>query len=427
MSCKREIKTFEGTKGTIRERCVGLVEKLPFPDKNDENWKHTDLKNYLNVEECLEKESFSPLNFKDLVYNEKGKYSEGEDSIRIIIGEDGETEVIGNNESVEIKPIDAISSGTIEWALDNNLVRYSPDALLRAFYAVGIYIKVVKSKIPVKNKPLKIEIVNRFAGVDVKVNRSIFVWLLVEIEAGTRVILSEGTDGVNRNAHLFSETDIFLHESASVDYVNYSDGDFEFHRHKKAVLLENGSRLNLYSFAGRNGVFRGETEVFLNSSGVEVLMREAFVSPRGSRKDFVTLQHHRKGFSRSNLLLIGAIGEGSGGDFTGTIRVDREAQKTDAYQRSKMMLLSRGAHAGSVPRLEILADDVKCSHGASIGEVDEDTLFYLMSRGLDRKKAVVMALEGFFGDFVDKLPEIPLKSRIESAIQRDLKELVGFE
>ncbi len=426
----------ETSHSAVRERCITLVDKLPFPSGDDENWKHTDLCRYLNTEGYLGgKGSVISGYATEVLYRGSDEERDrekadtdslGEKFVKILIRENGDVEVVGERQRVDVKSLDSVDIEEINWALGERIVRYSPDALLRSFYGVGIYVKIKSN--PAGEGVLKVDVTNKFRGGD----RESFVWLVCEVESGSRVILGESVEWEGREGNLFSETDIFLHEGTSLDYINYSYINYKgykgrevgFSRHRKVVIMEDNSRLNLSSFAGGKAYFRGETEILIDGRNSEALMREAFISPPGSRRDIVTLQYHQLGFSRSNLLVSGAIGDNSRGDFTGTIRVNRNAQRTDAYQRSRMMLLSETAHAGSVPKLEILADDVKCSHGASVGEIDEDTLFYLMSRGIDKKRAKAMALEGFFGDFVDRLPDIPLKGKIENAIQRDLKELV---
>ncbi len=138
----------------------------------------------------------------------------------------------------------------------------------------------------------------------------------------------------------------------------------------------------------------------------------------------MTLQLHNRGFSGSNLRVLGAVGKSTIVDFTGTIMVAKDARKTDAYQKASMILLGNNSHAGAVPKLEILADDVKCSHGASIGEIDKNSLFYLMTRGINIKDAKVMALRGFFEVFLSKLSGFSVKDVIETQIENRLKEFV---
>ena len=102
----------------------------------------------------------------------------------------------------------------------------------------------------------------------------------------------------------------------------------------------------------------------------------------------------------------------SRGDFDGLILVDRDAQQTEAYQTNRNLLLSDDAIAGSIPRLEIYADDVKCSHGSTTGSLDDDQLFYLRSRGFDAAEARVMLAKAFAGEILDSFGDAELQDRV---------------
>ena len=99
------------------------------------------------------------------------------------------------------------------------------------------------------------------------------------------------------------------------------------------------------------------------------------------------------------------------------IRVEREAQKTNAYQENRNLLLSRDAHADSIPGLEILANDVRCTHGATLGQVDREQLFYLMARGLSRAEAERLIVRGFFQDVLDRIELEPVREALADALE----------
>ena len=122
----------------------------------------------------------------------------------------------------------------------------------------------------------------------------------------------------------------------------------------------------------------------------------------------------------SDLLYKGALDEGSRAAFRGIIRVHPKAQRTDAYQTNRNMLLSDEARADSLPNLEIEADDVKCSHGASVGQLDSETLFYLLSRGMTRQQAERLIVLGFLGDVMARLPLGGVIEKVTRAIERKL-------
>ena len=133
--------------------------------------------------------------------------------------------------------------------------------------------------------------------------------------------------------------------------------------------------------------------------------------------DHHTLQHHAAPHAHSDLLFKGALTDEASSVFRGMIRVDEGAQLTDAYQTNRNLLLSEGSHATALPNLEIEADDVRCSHGATIGQVEHGQLFYLMSRGLTKQQAERLLVFGFFEEVLGRLPMVGVRQRVREAIE----------
>jgi Fe-S cluster assembly protein SufD len=140
--------------------------------------------------------------------------------------------------------------------------------------------------------------------------------------------------------------------------------------------------------------------------------------------DFNTSPDHVTHDTASDLLYKGALDGSSRSVFRGIIRVHPGAQKTDAYQTNRNLLLSPKAHADSLPNLEIQADDVKCSHGASVGELDAEAKFYLMSRGLNRTQAERLVVLGFLGEVLSRLPLGGVADKVTRAIEEKLAQHV---
>ncbi len=136
--------------------------------------------------------------------------------------------------------------------------------------------------------------------------------------------------------------------------------------------------------------------------------------------DHNTSQDHVAPHANSDLLYKGALDGASKAVFRGVIRVHEGAQQTDAYQTNRNLLLSEDAVADSLPNLEIAADDVKCSHGATVGQLDEDSLFYLMSRGLPKEKAERLVVLGFLGEVMSRLPLGGVQQKVTRAIEAKL-------
>jgi Fe-S cluster assembly protein SufD len=137
--------------------------------------------------------------------------------------------------------------------------------------------------------------------------------------------------------------------------------------------------------------------------------------------DHSTRQDHVSPQANSDLLYKGALYDESRTIFRGVIRVFPKAQRTDAYQTNRNLLLSDRAEAVSLPNLEIEADDVKCSHGATVGQLDEEEMFYLRSRGLTREQAEKLAIFGFFGEVLDRLPLPSVVEELKRAIESKIR------
>ena len=140
----------------------------------------------------------------------------------------------------------------------------------------------------------------------------------------------------------------------------------------------------------------------------------------GQHLDFDTLQEHAAPNTNSDLAFRGVLAAGATAVWRGMIKVDPGAQQTDAFQESRNLLLSTDAHADAIPGLEIEADDVRCTHGATAGRVDEEQIFYCMCRGLTKYEAMHMIVEGFFHTVYDRIPVEAVRQTLSHAVERKL-------
>src|SRR6185436_2819389 len=136
--------------------------------------------------------------------------------------------------------------------------------------------------------------------------------------------------------------------------------------------------------------------------------------------DHQTMQLHRKPHCRSDLLFNGALKDKARSVYMGYIKVFRGAQRTDAYQRNGNLILDGTARADSIPGLEIEADDVRCTHGATAAQVEDEYVFYLMARGLSRAQAERMIVQGFFQAVLDRVPVASVVAKLERVIERKI-------
>ena len=166
---------------------------------------------------------------------------------------------------------------------------------------------------------------------------------------------------------------------------------------------------------------RADVTSHLEGQGARAEMLALWFGDREQHFDHHTLQHHEAPSAYSDLLYKGALTASSNSVFRGLIKVAEGSQLTDAYQTNRNLLLSPDASAVALPNLEIGADDVRCSHGATVGQVDDTMLFYLMSRGLNRDQAERLLVFGFFDEVLERVPGDGVRTRIRDAIERKIQ------
>lgn len=186
---------------------------------------------------------------------------------------------------------------------------------------------------------------------------------------------------------------------------------------QRAVLEANAQFLNIQVGLGGRLV-KSNIETTLRGSGARSELLGIFFGSGRQHFDTHTLQDHQAPNSYSDLLYKSALTDQAKSIYTGLIRIAKQAQKSDAYQANRNLLLSQGATADSVPMLEIEADDVRCTHGVAVGPVDEDQAFYLMSRGLTRPEAEQLIVEGFFEQIFRRIPVEALRDLLLTEIRQ---------
>lgn len=168
--------------------------------------------------------------------------------------------------------------------------------------------------------------------------------------------------------------------------------------------LERDATFNGLVVSLGGGLVKVDVESHLVGPGATAEMLGLYFGTGRQHVDFHTLQAHHAPRTTSDLLFKGAVRDSARSVFAGLIRVDPGAQKTNAFQSNRNLILSEGARADSIPKLEIMANDLRCTHGSAASRLNEEHVFYLMSRGLSRQQATFMIVEGFFADIFDRVP-----------------------
>lgn len=230
--------------------------------------------------------------------------------------------------------------------------------------------------------------------------------------------VSDDLDG--RSVSLHGAT-VHGEDNADVEYValqRFGRGVAHFATQHASVRRD--TRIKSFNVALGGDVSRADVTSRLIGPGSDSEMLALWFGGSDQHFDHHTLQHHAAPHAHSDLLFKGALTDDADSVFRGVIRVDRGAQLTDAYQTNRNLLLSKGSHARSLPNLEIEADDVRCSHGATIGQVDEGQLFYLQARGLTREQAERLLVFGFFEEVLGRIPVQGVRDRVMTAIEEKI-------
>ncbi len=286
-------------------------------------------------------------------------------------------------------------------------------------------------------------------GILIHVGRGVRVEQPIEVEVAlteagsavhwrTLIVLAEGAEaevwerhsspGDGVDALLNSVVELSVGQSARLRYVNIQDiseSAWIFSSQRAEVERDGVLEWTALGFGSARGKVRMETK--LAGQGSEARVTGGYAGGPGQHLDYDTTQEHAAPNTTSDLAFRGVLAARSTAVWRGMIKVDPGAQQTDAFQESRNLLLSTEAHADAIPGLEILANDVRCTHAAAIAQIDRDQLFYLTSRGLSAAEAKSLIVEGFLESLVERLGEGPVREMVSEALERRLTEILASE
>ena len=220
--------------------------------------------------------------------------------------------------------------------------------------------------------------------------------------------------------------EIVVGQNARLRFVSAQDLDessYVFGTQRAKVARDGKLDWVVLGFGSGNGKLFQNT--ILDGEGAEGKVTGAYATRGRQHLDFDTTQEHAAANCISDLAFRGILGGRSSAVWRGMIKVDPGAQQTDAFQESRNLLLSKKAHADAIPGLEILADDVRCTHAAAIAQIDPDQLFYLRARGLDHEVASRLVIEGFLAELVERFEEGPMRDALATALERRLETVLS--
>jgi len=411
----------------IRSEAIKNFEIKGFPSKKEEAWKYTSLNS-------LQKVDFSifPKEENALEYHQVKKYFLHEiDTYKIVFIDGIYSSYLSEttHDGVDICLMSsALTKPMYKPVIDvyfNKIAskEESLTTLNTAFSREGAYIYIPKNKAP--KKP--VEILHFATGNEASLMLQPRNLIIVEENAELQVI--ERHQSLTKNEVLTnSVTEIFAAKDAIVDYYKVQNDT------KDASLIDNTYiaqkdksvvKVHTFSFGGK--LTRNNLNFFQNGEYIDSTLKGVTILGEKQHVDHHTLVHHKQPNCESHQDYKGIYGERSTGVFNGKIIVDKIAQKTNAFQQNNNVLISDQSTINTKPQLEIFADDVKCSHGCTIGQLDEDAMFYLQSRGIPRKEATGLLMYAFANNVLEsvRLPE--LKKRINKLIATKLGVRLGFD
>ena len=377
--------------------------ELPMPSTTDEHWRFTDLKGF-------DPESFVSNGHAPVTVTETGlpeTMLDLDTSGLVVVREAGISVVRSPDERITFEPFtDHARLGELVGAEEKFAAHNA------AVWEHGLLVVVPKGV--ELEQPLAVRIVNSVEG------GALFFRLLVVAEPESRFTLIEDYSSTSPELTGYTNVvaELFVEQAAKLEYVsiqNLSRSTWHFASHHARV--ERDAELDWV--AGGFGSRRGKVWIQndLAGQGATSRVTGAYFADGDQHLDYDTYQLHEAPNTTSDFAFKGALRDHATAVWRGMIRVEKEAQRTNAYQENRNLMLSPTTHAVPIPGLEILANDVRCTHGATVGQVDREQLFYLMARGLPRGEAERLIVRGFFTDVLDRVELEPVREALGEALE----------
>ena len=390
----------------MRTELLERYRALPLPTTTDEPWRFTDLKGFdpdafvSNGHVRGQTPARAPGSMLEL--DVAALATVGEGGIEIERAPDGVTfEPLREHELL------ATLVGAEEKFAAHNA----------ALWEHGLLVHVPKGL--VLEQPLYVRIANAREG------GALFWRLLVIAEPESRFSVVEEYASASSELAGYSNavSELFVGQGAKVEYVslqNLSPETWHFAAHRARVDRD----AELDWVAGGFGSKKGKTRIQNDLAGPGATSRVtgAYFADGEQHLDYDTFQEHIAPNTTSDFAFKGALRDRATAVWRGMIKVEKDAQKTNAYQENRNLILSEQAHADSIPGLEIEANDVRCTHGATISPVNRDELFYAMARGISRGEAERLIVRGFFTDVLNRIELEPVREAVTEALEERIPQ-----
>ncbi|NNL15392.1 MAG: Fe-S cluster assembly protein SufD [Flavobacteriaceae bacterium] len=410
----------------IRSEAIKTFEEKGFPTRKDEAWKYTSLNKLLKTDFTVFPKQDNSLEYSDV----KKYFIHDIESYKLVFidGKYSSNLSKTTHDGMDICLMSAaLNKPKYRLIIDNYFnkaaTKDSITSLNTAFSSEGAYIHIPKNRIV--EKPIQLVY---FSTGDESAHmhqpRN-----LVVVEENSHVQIIERHQSLTNNPVLTnSVTEVFAKKRAIVDYYKIQNDNHN------ASLIDNTfinqiqeSHCSVHTFSLGGKLTRNNLKFYQNGERINSVLKGITIIEEKQHVDHSTSVHHIGPNCESHQDYKGVYGENATGVFNGKVIVNKEAQKTNAFQSNNNILLSDKASINTKPQLEIFADDVKCSHGCTIGQLDDNAMFYLRSRGIPEKEAKALLMYAFANNVLDSVKITKLKGRINKLIAEKLGVNIGFD
>ncbi len=412
-----EIASLHGEPDWLRKRrrsAFDAFERLPMPSRIDEEWRRTDVSglDVATFSQFEHRNGAAPAEPLEGVAGAMTMRGSQVESVRL----DPELEQAG----VIFEPISVAAQKHPELVESLLFTQVRPDrdrfaALHAAFFADGTFLFVPDGV--VIEKPIVGQVFSAEGGT------AVLPHTLIVAGRGSRFnyldeYLSPADEGAGYKS---GSAELFVGEAASVGYVALQKwGRNAWHFADQRARLDKDATLRLFNVTLGGRFSKTRVEASLQGQGADAELKAIYFASGEQFFDFHTLQDHQVGNTRSDLLFKGALQDVARTVYAGLIRIEKGAARSDAYQANRNLVLSEHAKATSIPMLEIDNNDVRCTHGATVGPVDPLSMFYLRSRGIPEATAKRMIVQGFFGAVLERIPFEHARRLVEAELEARL-------
>jgi len=410
----------------IRSEAIKTFEGTGFPSKREEAWKYTSLSSILKHDY-----SVFPNKENTIEYNDVKKYFLDEiDTFKVVFIDGVYSSHLSQttHEGIDVCLLSSALTkpkykAVIENYFNKVAVQDSLTSLNTAFTNEGAYIHIPKNKLVEKPIQLVYFSTGNEAAAMIQPRN------LVVVDENSHVQIIERHQSLTDNPVLTnSVTEIFVDKRAVVDYYKVQNDNLNASLIDNTFVNQHDSSIasvHTFSFGGK--LTRNNLNFFQNGEHMDSILKGITIIEGKQHVDHNTLVHHIEPNCESHQDYKGIFDESATGVFNGKVVVEKEAQKTNAFQSNNNILVSDKATINTKPQLEIFADDVKCSHGCTIGQLDESAMFYMRSRGIAEKEAKALLMYAFSNNVLSSVKINELKNRINKIIANKLGVNIGFD